>query len=283
MFIVSKKAWGNPTKIQQLLPQKEPRLCVLGSSWNRKPVDGRFYLRASAGEIKITERLENMLREGSHWHSFEAAGISSKYREAWKPPLLKCLLARLGLIEPRGNHSSYLVLPTQFSRQNSWCSNCGLKWLNAASGWWENYCFSFGDQDVGKSYWSITKQNFDNNLKSGERKQSACWPWRTLWKSIPSDFAILFKILYLLCLDRLQLFYYLFHLYFLSGFISLSSWFLADVLFVLTLVTVCGQSGVRWGAEGVLELPQSSDWFYFQTLKWILDTRWMFRDDSEEL
>lgn len=165
-----------------------------------------------------------------------------------KSLLLSSAHWKIGTDWTQMNQSPYLFLPTQFSRQNSWCFKCGLKWLNVAFGWWENYSFPFGRSRCGKKLLEAckTKQNKTSTQTANQekRKQSTCWPWRrTPWKSSQSDFTILFKILFLSWVDSFWFFFYLFHLYFLSGFISPSLWsHKTDVFSVLMSVIVWGGS-----------------------------------------
>lgn len=89
----------------------------------------------------------------------------------WKASFFQVPAKRLGLIESRCNQSPYLLLPTQFPRQTSWYSKCGLKWLNVASGWWENYCFSLWMIEMWEEATGgiQNKTNSNNNADSGEK------------------------------------------------------------------------------------------------------------------
>lgn len=159
-----------------------------------------------------------MLREGSHYLASEASGFLLSIVGLKNLLLFKCPLEDWDWSNPDATRALNLLLPTASYRQNFWCLKCGLKWLNVASGWWENYSFLLGWSRCGKKLLEAFK------TKLNSKKAVSLLPLGNPLKT-HSDSAILLKILFLPCLDRLWLFSTTsFISSFWAGFISLSSW-----------------------------------------------------------
>lgn len=167
-----KKAWSSQTKV----PTKRGRVS--------------FFHRRNPGAWRHQVLPQSFGWEGHHREARKDAlrrlpltllwSCKSFFKVFWglKASFFQAPTGRWGLIEPSWTRAlTYLFLPTQFSRQNSWCFKCGLKRLNVAFGWRENYSFPSGLSRCGKKLLEAcktkqdrTEQNSNTNCKSGEKE-----------------------------------------------------------------------------------------------------------------
>lgn len=182
--------------------------------------------------MQITEKLANMLRGGSHWQAFEATGF------------LKSLLLSSACWKTGTDQTQMQPEPFTFfsllSSPDSILDALSVGW--SGSVWHlddeKTTVFLLGDRDVGRSYWRHSKQNRTPTKTPNQekRKQSACWPWRTLWKPAQT---LLFCLKSCFCpvLIGFDSFSYLFYLYIFDRFhIPESMISHADVLLVFMSV-----------------------------------------------
>lgn len=150
--------------------------------------------------MQITEKLANMLRGGSHWQAFEATGFL-------KSLLLSSACWKTGTDQTQMQPEPFTFF-SPLSSPDSILDALSVGW--SGSVWHlddEKTSFSFGWSRCGKKLLEAfkTKQNPNKNPKSGEKETISLLTLENPVKTC-SDFAILFKILFLPSVDRFWLF-----------------------------------------------------------------------------
>lgn len=181
--------------------------------------------------MQITEKLANMLRGGSHWQAFEATGFL-------KSLLLSSACWKTGTDQTQMQPEPFTFF-SPLSSPDSILDALSVGW--SGSVWHlddEKTSFSFGWSRCGKKLLEAFKTNRTPTKTPNQekRKQSACWPWRTLWKPAQT---LLFCLKSCFCpvLIGFDSFSYLFYLYIFDRFhIPESMISHADVLLVFMSV-----------------------------------------------